>query len=80
MQAEGALLGARRAISAPERPQKTHPAEAELRVLLDHLAGLLQEAGQADLADLMRLWPALGQQVQQDVVERVWQAVTAKGQ
>ena len=47
-------------------------------MLLDHLAGLLQEAGQAHLADLVRLWPALGQQVQQDVVELVWQAVATK--
>ena len=56
----------------------TTPPEADLRGLLDHAAGLLQGAGQADLADLVRLWPALGQEVQQEVLELVWQAVAAR--
>jgi len=42
------------------------------------VAGLLKGAGQADLADLVRLWPALGQEVQQEVLELVWQAVVAQ--
>ena len=56
----------------------TTPPEVDLRGLLDHVAGLLKGAGQADLADLVRLWPALGQEVQQEVLELVWQAVVAQ--
>jgi len=73
-QAEGAPSGARRAIFAPEAPPG-----ADLRGLLAQAAELLQGAGQADLADLVRLWPALGQEVQQEVLELVWQAVAAPG-
>ena len=53
------------------------PPEADLRGLLAHVAELLQGAGQADLADLVRLWPALDQEVREQVIELVWQTVVA---
>ena len=46
--------------------------------LLAHVATKLQQAGLADLADLVRLWTNLPQEVQDRVVDLVWQAVVAK--